>query len=44
MLLDQFRHEILGVTDGTQVDGIDHHMFTCGDCVPLFHCAIAAAE
>ena len=44
MLLDQFRHEILGVTDGTQVDGIVHHMFTCGDCVPLFHCDIADAE
>jgi hypothetical protein len=42
--LDQFSHEILGVTEGTQVDGIVHHMFTCGDCVPLFHCDIADAE
>ena len=42
--IGQFVHEILGVTIGTQVDGIVHHMFTCGDCVPLFHCDIADAE
>jgi hypothetical protein len=42
--LDQFLHEILGITEGTQVDGYVHHMFTFGDAVPLFRCDVASAE
>ena len=42
--LEQFRHEILGVTQGTQVDGFVHHMFTFGDAVPLFRSDVSSAE
>jgi len=40
---EQFLYETVGWLTATQVDGIIFHMFTFGDCVPLYHSELAAA-
>ena len=44
LTLEQFMYDIVGITSGTQVDGFIHHMFTVGDCAPLFKSDLADAE
>ena len=41
---EQFLYETVGWLTGTQVDGIICHMFTVGDCSPLFPHDYAAAQ
>ena len=41
---EQFLYETVGWLTGTQVDGIICHMFTFGDCTPLFRHEYDAAS